>query len=461
MIGEAIKEKWSKRAGYRELLKLAFPLILSTGSVSVLLFVDRMFLGWHSKESLAASVPAGVLNFALMAPFFGTAVFAGTMVAQYSGAGKPGRLGSVLGQGLYVALIGGVLLPLLGPFADEIFAFIGHEASVQDQEARYFKILNMGVFFGLANAVMGGFYSGRGKTWTVMRMNVLLALLNIGLDYILIFGAWGSPSYGIEGAAVGTVVSHFTVFAIYLFLVTRRYHHERFNTRFLWRFDRPLFERLLKFGAPSGIHFFLDVMGFTAFVLLLGRMGNLELTASNIVLQVKMMGFLPMVGMGIATSILVGQFQGARESDRARQVFFSALQLACVYNAIMISLYVFAPRILMSPFMIGDAFPDMEALAKLSSQLMRFIAVGTFFNTLSAIASAALKGAGDTPYVMRVLVVSSICLLVGPVYVIVEVLHAPIHYAWAVLTLNSICVSSIFFLRFKRGKWKSIEVVER
>ncbi len=461
MMGVAIRERWSRRAGYRELLKLAFPLILSTGSVSILLFVDRMFLGWYSTESLAASVPAGVLNFALMACFFGTAIFTGTLVAQYHGAGRHERIGGAIGQGLYVALIGGSLMPMLAPFSSDIFAFIGHDPLVQIEESSYFRILNLGVFFALSNAVFAGFYSGRGKTWTVMRINVLMTLINIVLDYVLIFGAWGIPSYGIKGAAVATVVSHVSITILYLFLVTKREHDRSFRTRSLWRFDRPLFLRLLKFGLPSGIHFFLDVMGFTIFVLFVGRMGTLELTASNIVLQLNLIGFLPMVGMGISVSILVGQYQGGRTSHLAERTFYSAFQLTCIYNVLMISLYVLMPRLLIQPFLMGGLQDSDPALVDLSVELMGFIAVGIFFNTLSVLSGSALKGAGDTGYVMRVLAFSSVVVLVIPVYVVSEILDLPVYYAWGTFTVNLLFVSTVFLLRFRSGHWKAIEVIER
>ena len=294
-----------------------------------------------------------------------------------------------------------------------------------------------------------------------MRINVLMTLINIVLDYVLIFGAWGIPSYGIKGAAVATVVSHVSITILYLFLVTKREHDRSFRTRSLWRFDRPLFLRLLKFGLPSGIHFFLDVMGFTIFVLFVGRMGTLELTASNIVLQLNLIGFLPMVGMGISVSILVGQYQGGRTSHLAERTFYSAFQLTCIYNVLMISLYVLMPRLLIQPFLMGGLQDSDPALVDLSVELMGFIAVGIFFNTLSVLSGSALKGAGDTGYVMRVLAFSSVVVLVIPVYVVSEILDLPVYYAWGTFTVNLLFVSTVFLLRFRSGHWKAIEVIER
>ena len=88
--------------GYRQILLIAFPLILSTGSWSLQHFVDRMFLAWYSPAALAASTPAGILNYTLMSLFIGTAGYVSTFVAQYIGAGRDERIGPTVWQGLYV-----------------------------------------------------------------------------------------------------------------------------------------------------------------------------------------------------------------------------------------------------------------------------------------------------------------------------------------------------------------------
>ncbi len=136
-----IKKRWSAPNGYREVLTLPIPLILSTGSRSIQQFVDRMFLGWHSKEALAAAMPAGMLNFALICIFLGTVSYAGTFISQYMGANEKDKVGTVLWHSIFLALLGGVVLLFFAPFAKPIFALIGHDAAIQPLEESYFRIL--------------------------------------------------------------------------------------------------------------------------------------------------------------------------------------------------------------------------------------------------------------------------------------------------------------------------------
>ena len=136
--------RWHRENGYRHMLVIAIPLVLSMGSHAVMLFVDRMFLTWYSTEAVAASMPAGMLNFALMTLFIGTAGYTSTFVAQYHGAGHYKRIGPIVWQGFYISLIGGVVLLALVPFAGVFFRFVGHEAAIRENEIVYFQILCLG-----------------------------------------------------------------------------------------------------------------------------------------------------------------------------------------------------------------------------------------------------------------------------------------------------------------------------
>src|SRR5271169_2838719 len=110
-----LTHRWNAEGGYRQILVIASPLILSTGSWSLQHFVDRMFLAWYSPESLAASTPAGILNYTVMSLFIGTAGYVSTFVAQYHGAGRPERIGPSVWQGIYISAIGAIAMALLIP----------------------------------------------------------------------------------------------------------------------------------------------------------------------------------------------------------------------------------------------------------------------------------------------------------------------------------------------------------
>ncbi|WP_309026968.1 MATE family efflux transporter [Pelagicoccus enzymogenes] len=454
------KARWQEEAGYRQLLKVAFPLIVSSGSTSLMLFIDRMLLSWYSNEAIAATLPAGLLHWTLICPFFGMAMYTSTFVAQYTGANRPERVGASIWQGLYLCLIGSLALPALSPLADEFFSLVGHAPRIQEMESSYFKILCFCSFFFLTNAVLSSFYSGRGKSWTIVWINLLAMFLNTLFDYAWIFGHWGFPEMGIRGAGYATMASSCIGSAVYFVLVLSSANDATYSTKRSWKLEVDLIRRMVKFGLPAGVHFFLDVIGFTIFIMLIGRLGIAASAATNIAHQIHLLGLLPLVGLGIANSILVGQYQGAKRSPLAVKATYSSIQLATAYNIVAASCYLFLPLLFIGPFFLARQDPPSPELVELISNLLKFVALFTFFDAFVILTSGTLKGAGDTKFVMRTLTLTSVILVIVPTVLIIEVYRLPLYYAWSILAVNQICLSIIFYLRFRSGKWKDNQVIE-
>ena len=118
----AITKRWSDEGGYREVLRIAVPLILSTGAWSVLLFVDRMFLSWYSSEAIAAAMPAGMASFAMLCFFIGTAAYVNTFVAQYFGAKEEYKIGAIVWQGIYFSFLSVLLIVPAYLLAESFFS---------------------------------------------------------------------------------------------------------------------------------------------------------------------------------------------------------------------------------------------------------------------------------------------------------------------------------------------------
>lgn len=460
IVPERFRRRLSSESGYRELLAMAFPLILSTGSWSIQHFVDRMFLAWYSPEAVAASMPAGILNFTLLCFFIGTASFAGTFVAQYYGAGRFERVGPSVWQGVYLSLVSGAVLLAVMPLSDDIFRFIGHDAAVQRYEVDYFRVLCLGGFPAVASSALSGFFIGMGRTWPVMWVNVLATAVNLALDYAMIFGRWGFPEMGVKGAALATVIAGVCNFVAYALLVMRPAYNRRFATMRGWRFDRELFGRLMRFGVPSGAQFFVDVSGFTIFLMLLGRLGTVNLAATNIAFNINTLAFMPMIGIGIAVSTMVGQNIGRSRSDLAEKAAYSGFHITFLYMGSVALLYVIAPGLFIAPFASGADPARFGEIASLTVVLLRFVAAYSLFDTMNIVFASAIKGAGDTRFVMIMLLTVSTLVLVIPVYVVIEVLGMGLYAGWLIATVYVCVLGVIFLLRFLGGKWREMRVIE-
>ena len=456
-----LAKRWSSEGGYRQVLSIAIPLILSTGAWSIQHFVDRMFLTWYSPEAIAAAMPAGMLNFTIMSLFLGTASYVSTFVAQYHGSGRDERIGPVLWQGMYLAIIGGIVHLVLVPLAGPFFRFVGHEPLVQQYETIYFQVLCLGATPAIASSAMSGFFSGRGKTWPVMWVNILGTAVNLIMDYGLIFGKWGLPELGIKGAAIATVISACFSFVAYLILLSRPTHDGRYYTLRGRMFERVLFLRLMYFGFPSGVQFFLDMAGFTTFILLIGRLGTPQLAATNIAFNINTLAFMPMIGFGIAVSVLVGQYLGKNRPDLAERSVYSSFHLTFLYMASVAAAYVLFPSIFLDPFASQADPASFIAIRKTTIILLRFVAVYSLFDALNIVFASAIKGAGDTRFVMFMIAIVSSVALVIPSYIALVLLDAGIYTGWTIASAYVSTLGLIFLFRFMGGKWKSMRVIEQ
>ncbi len=455
-----IQNRWRREGGYRQVLTLAVPLILSTGSIAILHFVDRVFLTWYSQDAVAASMPAGILNFAVLSLFIGTASYVGTFVAQYYGAEKYDKIGSAVWQGVYIAFIGALVLLALIPLAPSIFHFVGHAEAVQKNEIIFFQILCLGALPVIASSALSGFFSGQGKTWPVMFVDVVMTATTIVLDYLLIFGRHGLPRLGIAGAGIATVIAGCLGLIVYLILIARPHYNRKFHVFRNWRFNPPMFWRLLRFGFPSGIQFFIDVAGFALFILFVGRLGTTNLAASNIAFNINTLSFMPMIGIGIAVSVLVGQSLGKNRPDLAETSVYAGFHLTILYMGTIALLYVLTPNLFLAPFAAEADPKEFAEIKKIATVLLRFVALYSIFDTMNIIFASAIKGAGDTRYVMCMIAVVSGCVLVIPSYLVLIVGKAGIYAAWTIATLYVIILGFAFLRRFLSGKWKSMRVIE-
>lgn len=455
-----ISRRYHRESGYKEVLILAVPLIFGSGAMAIQQFVDRMFLAWYSPEAIAATMPSGIVYFTIMSLFTGTAGYISTFVAQYWGANQEHRIGSVIWQGMYLSLIAGIALLLLIPLAEDFFRIVDHGKEIQELEVIYFQLLCLGAAPATASAALSGFYTGRGKTVPVMWVNFIGTGLNMLLNYLLIFGKWGLPAWGVFGAGVATVITTVFMALIFLIMVFRPPYEKRFSIRSNWRPDFSLFTRILRYALPNGIQFTIEHIGFSAFVLLVGRLGLVELAATNIAFNINMLAFMPMIGFGTAISVLVGQNLGKDRPDLSERAVYSGLHLTFLYFLTMAALYIFTPFIFIWPFAAGAEPGSLAEIEKMVVILLRFIALYSLFDALSITFSSGIKGAGDTRFVMYMIVVFSIIGLTLPIYIVLVILNYGLYVAWSIITIYIAALGFIFWFRFLGGKWKTMRVIE-
>jgi MATE family multidrug resistance protein len=449
----------STPGGSRELLSLALPLVVSQSFMTVQVFVDTILLAWHDPREMAASFPA-VMWFWL--PFGLLQVAAGyvsTFVAQYTGAGRPKRVGPAVWQGVHFALLAGFLFLLMVPAAPYLIAIGGHTPALQTLEVIYLRCLGFAALPMLVMAAINGFFSGRGQTWTVLGIEAAGTAVNIALALVLIFGRAGAPEMGIAGAGWATVAGSWVSALTALGLLLRRRYAEAYDTRRGWRPERELFGRLLRYGVPAGAQVFSDVLVFHVFVQLVGRLGEAQAGATALTVRLNMVAFLPMQGIAQAVSILVGQRLGADRAELAERSTYTGMRWAFGYMCLVAAAYLFIPGTLVSVFE-GDRDPrSFAAVAAMVPSLLACAAVYSLADAVNVTISFALRGAGDTRFVSLLTFALAWPLMVIPTYLLVR-FGGNLLWAWGFATVYILAMALCFTLRFRSGKWKGMRVIE-
>jgi MATE family multidrug resistance protein len=460
MLLRALTNRWHAEGGYRELLKIALPLVASMGVRSIQLFVDRVFLGWYSGDTMAASAQAGIMGFTVIVLFMDTAAYCNTFVAQYVGAGLPRRVGVAVWQGAFFALVATVVFLTVAALARPLFDLIGHGAEVRGHETTYFRITVGGAGFMVLSAALASFFTGRGNTITVMLVTVLSVVVNVTLNYLWIFGRLGFPEMGIAGAAWATVTASAVGAVAYLFLMLRRTHRASFGILSGFRFDKDIFLRLIRFGLPAGLSGMLEVLVWATFLAFIGRLGSTQLKATTAAFTINNLAFMPMFGMGVAISTLVGRRQGERRSDTAASTVWSGIHLVTLYMGTLVACYLLLPRVFLAPIAVNADPADFRSYAPATIVLLRFVALYTLFDGLNISLVSALRGAGDTRFPLVATTAISYTIVAMPSWILYATGQATLYRLWAFATTCVILLSFVMLLRFLGGKWRSMRVIE-
>ena len=446
----------SVRPMLRRILDIALPMVVSQASESVMRFVDRLFLSRVSKQHLAAAMSGGVTNFVVASLFVGITGYVNAIVAQYYGASRSEQCAKATAQAVYLSLMTIPLLFTVAALIERFFGLMGHDPAQVVLESVYARWLISGAVFFLLRSSLTGFFLGIGKTRVVMVSNIAAMVVNVPVNYALIFGRLGFPALGMVGAAIGTVGGSFVAFVILLAAYLSPRMDEKYGTRSAWRFDPALFRRLLKYGAPAGLEIFLNVFAFNIFIQLMHSYGANVAASTTIAFNYDMVAFIPMLGLGAATTAVVGQYIGASDAEGARLSALLSLRLAFVYAGTMMILFFAAARPLVGLFASG--FADTGEVADLATIMLRLAGLYTLADSTQLIFAGALRGAGDTRWVMWASVV--LHWLFGAVaLVMIRVVQASPVVVWLFFIGFVFSLGVTMFLRFRGGKWQNMSVI--
>ena len=455
---------WKGDGGLRQLLIISFPLVMSNVSAVVNMFFDRYFLASYDVQyHMTASLSGGVVWWALIQLITGIVSYGSTFVAQYHGAERGDRIGAAVWQSIYAAILGGVVVLLTVPLWQPLFDLVhDQDAKLAALEATYCQALSFGGVFLVLSIALSNFYTGLGRTLIVLLVTSTGNVANIFFNKWLIFNP---PEWlpfiepGISGAAWGTSFAWCFAALIYMVFVFAPKNQRGFRIWSAWRFDFPMFRRLFRYGLPQSMHLFIDVLSFSVFVLMVGRIDLEALTATNAAFTINLMIFAPLIGFGQGLTILVGRFIGAKRVDRAERSTSTAFIVALVVMSVFIFMYYFTPDVFIRLFLREDNPSVTPKVLELSRLYLKVVALYSLFDVFAIIYSSALKGAGDTKIIFQISLFCGMGLLLVPSLVITNMGGDALHLWFAALAYI-IAFGTSMLLRYRAGYWREMSVIE-
>ncbi len=431
---------------------LAWPIVVARSTQVVIGLADALMIASLGEDALAATTTGATNTFALIILPIGTVQIIQSFASQLSGRGD------VLGArrygmyGLLVAGLFGLLAVGVIPLVASLVGMLDLGTVVGAKMTLYIQIRLLSVAPVIATEALGSYFGGLGNTQVAMRCGVLAMLANVALNFLLIQPRFGLPGYGVAGAASASVVATcLGLLPALLPFLRKRGAVGRISGRELMR--------VLRFGLPNGVNWFLEFGAFAFFInVVMGHLGTSALAAFNVVIQLNSVAFMPAFGVASAGAILVGEAIGQDRRERVPALVWLTMKVAAGWMLSVGALYVLMPGVLLGPFAVPE--PSATMFFALGLQMLGYAALWQLGDAISLTLSEALRAAGDTAWNMIARSILAWCVFVPGSYLLVVVAGGRIATAMLSLVLFTFAIAAVIVFRFISGRWRHIALVE-
>ncbi|HIP60535.1 MAG TPA: MATE family efflux transporter [Campylobacterales bacterium] len=436
------------RKKHKKILSLAVPAALNSLLSMLQVITDLIMVGRISAYAVAA-VGLGLQSLMLVFAFL-TLLHVGTsaLLSRFMGAGKVKRASLGLSSLLRFALFMSIPVTILWYFfTPMLYVWFGTEKEVVLLGTSYVQILTLMMPFIFVKLVFETSFSAAKNTTTPFYIKLASIMVNIFLNWILIYGNLGMPALGVEGAAIATVIVNVLELSIYFTLYIR----DKMPYIPMWHYSKSLIQRALKVGIPASIERSLTFGSFMLFTMIIADFGTEALAGYQIGLRVEGLAFMPGIGFTIAAMALMGQGLGAKRPDVAKEDVMLVLKYTTSFMFILGLFMIFAPE------PIVWLFTDDQKTIEEASMYLRIVGFSQIPLAFNFVLSGALRGAGDSKRTLRINITSLWLVRIIPAFVLAYYFESIIFVYLAMIT--DTFVKGFFLWRaFDKGEWQKIKV---
>jgi putative MATE family efflux protein len=435
----------------REIVRLSLPIVAGMISHTTLNIVDTAMVGRLGDVALA-SVGLGSF-FILVAVLVFGALNIGTqaLTSRRVGENRPEEYRRIVANSLLLAFLVGIAASVAGySLAPRIFSLLSGDPGVVAEGIPYLEIRLLGIFTMVMIFTLRGFVFGVARVKIDMTVSITVNLLNILLNWILIFGRLGFPRLEVRGAALASVISTSVGLVLYLILV-----HRRILGRIAFRgaglLSWEIMRTIARISAPRAAQS-VSIVGFLIFLSFIGRIGVKELAISNIIFKAFNLSFMIGMSVGVASATLVGRSLGEGNEKLASRYGWRSALIGSVLMGMTGTLFMFFPRQIMG------LFTDSPDTIELGVNAFRLLGAFQLIDGVGIVLSRTLQGAGSTMYVMISEMVCIWMVLIPFSWLAVEYFGWSMTIAWMGLYFYMVVFSLMMVWKFREGGWKKIRI---
>jgi len=442
----------SSNISYKNIWKVALPIIISGVAQNVVTVTDTMFLGRLGNIELGAAGNAGILYFLLVLSGMGFTTGAQIIIGRRNGEENYSQIGKVFDHCIYfIVPLSLLLFVFVKLFSADLLESITQSKSILTASIAFLSYRIYGLFFAFILGTFIAFYVGTTKTKILIYVTLIMMLVNVFLDYSLIFGNLGFPKMGIKGAALASVISEICALFFLILYTLKKIDLNKYGLFKFSRFDLEILKRISKVGGPMMLQNFLSISSWFIFFVIIEKIGERELAISHIIRSIYMVLMIPLFGFSSATNTLVSNLIGQGNNHLVltlvKRVTF--LSLACTSIALLFN--IFLPTQIIGFYTADTSLIEetIKTLNVISGTMFSFAIAFIFFNGVS--------GTGNTQTALLIEFITISIYLVATYYIAI-VLQSSLSIVWCSEFIYFSLLGILSFGYLKWGNWGAVKI---
>lgn len=439
------------------LLALAIPMVLARATQSVITFADAIQVEHLGPGSLAATATGGLNVYGLIILPQGIAFIIQSFVAQLTGRGERDEAPRFAMYGLCIAALAGMVGFAAIPAIEPLLGLTSYSPHVREQMTDYMTIRFISIAAVVGTEALGNWYGGLGNTWMQMVAGFISMTAAVFCNWLLIDGHLGAPALGVAGAAWAAVIGSWLGFAFLAFALWRRWGGAP-RTPYVRHLSFKEFRRVIRFGLPNGLNWFMEFAAFQIFVnVVMSSLGDETVAALNAVLAVNTIGFMPAFGLASAGAILAGQAIGRGARDDVWPQVKTTLLCTLTWMGVMGIIYLVFPHRILALF---DSQHRSAHLVEIGTSMLLISAAWQLFDAMGMTMSETLRAAGDTFWTAAARLVLAWAVFMPAAVLVVMKWGGGANGAMLCLVAYLALLALLLGYRFRSGAWRKIELIE-